>query len=68
MFLSYRNQSFDLKSKPMDWSLFDSNLRHEWVNEPIYCPTDKKYSPKEKNLVHYFNFFPGQTFIAQIQW
>ena len=30
--LSYRNQSIDLRSKPMDWFLYDNGLRHERVN------------------------------------
>ena len=27
--LSYRNQSFDMQIKSMDWFLYDRNLRHE---------------------------------------
>ena len=27
----YRNQSIDLQSKPMDWLLYDRDLRHESV-------------------------------------
>ena len=30
--LSYRNQSIDLRSKSMDWFLYDNGLRHERVN------------------------------------
>ena len=30
--LSYRNQSIDLRSKSMDWFLYDSGLRHERFN------------------------------------
>ena len=30
--LSYRNQSTDMKSKSMDWFLYDNGLRHERVN------------------------------------
>ena len=29
---SYRNQSIDLRSKSMDWFLYDNGLRHERVN------------------------------------
>ena len=29
--LSYRNQSIDLRSKSMDWFLYDRDLRHERV-------------------------------------
>ena len=31
--LSYRNQSFDSRSKSMDWFLYDNGLRHERVNK-----------------------------------
>ena len=31
--ISYRNQSIDLRSKSMDWFLFDIGLRHERVNK-----------------------------------
>ena len=30
--LSYRNQSIDLRSKSMDWFLYDDGIRHERVN------------------------------------
>ena len=30
--LSYRNQSIDLRSKSIDWFLYDNDLRHERVN------------------------------------
>ena len=30
--LSYRNQSINLRSKSMDWSLYDNGFRHERVN------------------------------------
>ena len=30
--LSYRNQFIDLRSKSMDWFLYDNGLRHERVN------------------------------------
>ena len=29
--LSYRNQSTDLRSKSMNWSLYDRNLRYEQI-------------------------------------
>ena len=29
--LSYRNQSTDLRSKSMDWFIYDNGLRHERV-------------------------------------
>ena len=31
--LSYRNQSFDLRSKSMDWFPYDNGRRHERVKE-----------------------------------
>ena len=31
--LSYRNQSIDLRSKSMDWFLYDIGLRHEMVKQ-----------------------------------
>ena len=31
--LSYRNQSFDLRSKSRDWFLYDNGLRHERVKD-----------------------------------
>ena len=33
--LSYRNQSIDLRSKSMDWFLYDNGLRHERVKQLI---------------------------------
>ena len=30
--LSYRNQSIDLRSKSLDWFLYDNGLRHERVH------------------------------------
>ena len=34
--LSYRNQSIDLRSKSMDWFLYDIGLRHEKVNRKVF--------------------------------
>ena len=34
--LSYRNQSTDLRSKSMDWFLYDNGLRHERVKREKY--------------------------------
>ena len=47
--LSYRNRSTDLRSKSMDWFLYDNGLRHErvkWLNPflvtvPILYPPEK---------------------------
>ena len=33
--LSYRNQSYDLRSKSMGWFLYDNGLRHERVKSKI---------------------------------
>ena len=42
--LSYRNQSIDLRSKSMDWFLYDNGLRHERVNVALselpFCDGD----------------------------
>ena len=34
--ISYRNQSIDLRSKPMDWFLYDNGLRHEKVKHSLF--------------------------------
>ena len=34
--IPYRNQSTDLRSKSMDWFLYDIGLRHERVNQVIF--------------------------------
>ena len=33
--LSYENQSIDLRTKSMDWFLYDNGFRHERVNGKI---------------------------------
>ena len=50
---SYRNQSFDLLCKSVDWFLYDSALRHERVNEVAgirehFCIEVKHNSDKYK--------------------
>ena len=36
--LSYRNRPINLRSKSMDWFLFDKDLRHERFKRPLrYC-------------------------------
>ena len=35
--LSYRNQSIDLRSKSMDWFLYDNGLLHERVKYSDIC-------------------------------
>ena len=39
--LSYRNQSIDLRSKSVDWFLYDNGLRHERFNKKMLLPFDK---------------------------
>ena len=39
-FLSHRNQSIDFQNKSIDWSLYDSGLRHERVNRYIQNKID----------------------------
>ena len=34
--ISYRNQSIDLQSKPMDWFLYDTGLPHERVKKVTF--------------------------------
>ena len=34
--LSYRNQSIDLRSKSMDWFLYDNDLHHERVKGDFF--------------------------------
>ena len=34
--LSYRNQSIDLRSKSMNWYLYDNGLRHEKVKNKFF--------------------------------
>ena len=36
MSTSYRNESFDLLSKTMDWFLYDRDFHHEWVKGRIW--------------------------------
>ena len=33
--LSYENQSIDLRTKSMDWFLYDNGFRHERANDQI---------------------------------
>ena len=44
--LSYRSQSIDLRSKSVDWFLYDNALRHERVKNMIL--KDKQIYPKDK--------------------
>ena len=50
-FLSFRNQSFDLLCKSMDWFLYDRNLRHERVKEMInlWCMVQLKTRRFQEN-------------------
>ena len=51
--LSYRNQSIDLRSKSMDWFLYDNGLRLERVKALClqHCRVDREYKTP---LVTYF--------------
>ena len=44
--ISYRNQSIDLRSKSMDWFLYDIGLRHERVNSVILIMSKKRCQSK----------------------
>ena len=48
--LSYRNQSIRLRSKSMDWFLYDNGLRHERVKIAIMLtiPMFEHYKKKKK--------------------
>ena len=39
--LSFRNQSFDLLCKSVDWFLYNRDLRHERVNNSFHCEIKK---------------------------
>ena len=41
-FLSYRDQSIDLRGKSMDWFLYDKDLCHEKVNARSYYSNHKQ--------------------------
>ena len=53
--LSHRNQSIDLRKKPMDWFLYDNGLRHERV-KPLY----KSWKRSGLNSLNKLNFPPSQ--------
>ena len=48
--LSYRNQS-DLRSKLMDWFLYDNGLRHEIVNKDLTSVTLKQLKERLPVLI-----------------
>ena len=49
--LSYRNQSTGLRSKSMDWFLYDNVLRHERVNRNLhFCTEILLFSMQQRNL------------------
>ena len=67
--LSYRNQSTDLQSKPMDWFLYDKDLGHEWGNGNFQCISS--ITPSHSRLVDFlslqvlgFSPAPGQCFLS----
>ena len=51
--LSYRNQSFDLLCKSMDWFLYNSSLHHERVK------TDRMTFNDKDNAMNYSTVFSG---------
>ena len=48
--ISYRNQSIDLRSKSMDWFLYDIGLRHERVKSNHQLYTITTWSTKNLSL------------------
>ena len=49
---TYRNQSIELRSKSMDWILYDIGLRHEWVNHFLNDENQIQIvSPGNKKLI-----------------
>ena len=44
MSLSHKNQTIDLQSNPMDWFLYDKDLRHERVNSTYEIRVWKMYA------------------------
>ena len=52
--LAYRNQSIDLRSKSMDWFLYNNGLRHDRVNSvgivTIECISDHNNIDNKRNI------------------
>ena len=44
--LPYRNQSIDLLYKPMDWFLYDRDLRHERLDDLKLVISDQRRQTK----------------------
>ena len=44
--LSYRNQSVDLQIKPVDWCLYDRDLRHGRVKYQVFFYSKSQYVQK----------------------
>ena len=54
--LSYRNQSIDLRSKSMDWFLYDNGLRLERVKRSsCTLSSDKSNGRSESSAIFYLN-------------
>ena len=63
--LSYRNQSIDLRSKSVDWFLYDNGLHHERVNTLTatnLCMTKAKLQEIIKNI------FFSKKFSSRLEW
>ena len=52
--ISYRNQSIDLRSKSMDWFLYDIGLRHERVNISFQYPLLMLQKTSENQKIRLF--------------
>ena len=54
--LSYRNQSIDLRSRSMDWFLYDNDLRHERVKwMEVYLNYWKGNNSYPNDVLFYLN-------------
>ena len=54
--ISYRNQSIDLRSKSMDWFLYDISLRHEKVKFVL-----QSWNPRQKLSVYLYGATQNYT-------
>ena len=68
--LSYRNQSIDLRSKSMDWFLYDSGLRLERVNECQGTPFSKQVRYLKFKWIPYRQVLATQVnhFTSLVKW
>ena len=54
--LSYRHQSIDLRTKSMDWFLYDNGLRHERVKENKGIFSESRIVILKQHTIRYRNF------------